>query len=390
MTTLAPVPPGEPTPRRPWTGRALLGRNWEANREYATQILSAAYNQIADKPAENWALWQGVRRKLTAVLTERWRASGLRTARMYHDALMSRVAPLEPSRKPGEHVALVHALLTDYNDPFAEHCEYRHDNDGNVHLEITGHTGMAKSSCAISIADWLSPIEPARLRDHVNFDLSELHKRLKGKRARETVIQDEYLALSGEGARTDQARFANLEDTLRASGVNLFVLSPRRQDHATMQARLEALAWNRAQRWTGFLVWVEDTPLGMLSVPWCRPELWAEYKAFKAANTDRTLSGAFRDERHIARTGLQVLDDERVIRYLTQIVAKPKKATIEEALTHFCPMMLSATQKGQVADFIWFAATELNRFGAEFEWFFGLPPNDGLRAVADACRKTVA
>lgn len=379
----------EATSQRVWPGQDLLGRSWEANRDYATQLLSAAYNQVADRPAENWALWQGVRRKLTAVVTERWRASGLKTARMYMDAFLTRVAPLEPSRRPGEHVALVHALLTDYNAAFVEHCDYRHENDGNVHLEITGHTGMAKSSCAIAIADWLSPIEPARLREHVNFDLSELHKRLKGKQPRQTVIQDEYLALSGEGARTDQSRFANLEDTLRASQVNLFVLSPRRQDHATMQARLEAVAWNRRARWTAFLVWAEDTPLGILSVPWCRPELWDEYKKFKAQNTDRTLSGAFRDERHIARTGLQVLEDERVIRYLTRIVAKPKKAQIDEAVTHFCPMMLTKAQKDQVVDFIWFAATELNRFGDEFSWFFGFQPNDGLRAVADACRKTV-
>jgi len=380
----APAPSSTLPPRRAWPGRSLLGNSWEANRDYVTRILSAAYNQIAEDPAQNWVLWQAVRAKLSKVLTERWRASGLRTARMYRDALMARAVPPEPSRAPGEHVALVRALLTDYNDAFVEHCEYRQETDGNLHFEVTGHTGMAKSSCAISIADWLSPIDPARVKEYVNFDLSELHKRLKDKKPRETVIQDEYLALTGEGARTDAARFANLEDTLRASQVNLFVLSPRRQDHATMQARLEALFWNRAQRWTAFLVWVEDTPLGMLSVPWCRPELWTEYQAFKKANTARTLSGAFRDERHIARTGLQVLEDERVIRYLTEIVPKPKKATVEEALTHFCPMMLSAAQKAQVVEFIWFAAAELTRFGPEFEWFFGLPPTPGLRAVSEA------
>lgn len=347
-------------------------------------LLAAAYSAVADGRAENFGLFLHVSRTLRALFTEMFEARGLELPDMAMDVLLSRLAPVSPSPKASEHIALVAAMLNDYSNIFARHLEYRLATDANNHLEITGGTGSGKSSCALTIANWLSEIEPAKLEAYVNFDLAELPDRLRGKKARETVIQDEFIQVTGEGANTTKALFMNLEDTLRGSGVNLFVLSPRRQEHGTMQATLEAVLWNRAERYTLFLVWIEGRPCGVVAVPWCNESLWRAYSEFKRRNVGRSLSGAFQDRMWAVRNAMRFFANENLVDYL-QTVNKGKafkKTDFEAAIVLFSAEMQTVSQRGLTASFMLGMVANYKRSSKKFYKWFGVEPNDGLRILA--------
>lgn len=368
-----------------WAGTGLLSPAWGEEVDRLVTLTAAAYAAIAEGRADNFGLWTGTRTQLVEAWNAQLEAHGLTAAPFYLRALRRRLAPAALRADKGEHVALVEALFTDIGQEVAAHCHYRLATDGNLHFAFTGPTGSAKSSCAITIADWLSPIEPGRLIEHVNFDLGELPQRLRTKTARQTVIQDEFVSGAGEGSRTHAALFENLEDTMRASQVNLFVCSPRRQEHATMQACFEAIAWNRDAGYTLFLVWVDNMPEGVVAVPWCRRELWGAYKPWKAANVERSVSGAFRDSEFTARTAMRVVDDPRVVKWLASVKKRPRKTDVEEAIDLFRGDTLSVMQKANVSR--WLAAT-INGYGrVRDQWdslFPGVRPSKGFLQLAEA------
>jgi len=266
-----------------------------------------------------------------------------------------------------------------------EHLIYRLQNSGNVHLDLQGPTGMAKSSCAIAVADWLSPIDPAHLVEHLSFDVSELPAKLKDKPPGATVIQDEYVATAGEGARTFASLFSNLEDTLRASQVNLFRCSPRQHDEGTMQATLELILWNKPKKCSLFLVWLEGTPHGVIALPWCRDELYAAYAPWKAANVKRSLAGHFRDNSYLAKSVLVAFSDQRLVDFLKDAANKPKVADFRAALEFFHPQMHSNSQVDKLVGFIHSCCYNWERIGPKFEAWFGAKPNRGLEEVAAKC-----
>lgn len=360
-------------------------RGWGRDRDDLLKALTAAYAAIAAARIENCVLWMAARRQILEGIKAKFDAVGLEMAPLYWASFCERLAPSIQKSDSCEHVQLVEAVLTNATSIFWSHLSYRMETEGNVHLEFTGHTGMGKSSCALTVADWLSPIDAAKVEQHVNFDLGDLPKKLKTKRPRETVIQDEYVAASGEGARTNQSLFENLEDTLRASQINLFVLSPRRQQHATMQARMEALAWNRKEKFTAFLVWVEDQPIGLVAIPWCRAELYAAYKVWKMGNVERSTSGQFKDASFIPKNAMRCFEDPRVVKYLAEIVQRPKKTHFENAVSWFPPEgMMTITQKGQVAELMHSWSVGYDTIGPHIKDFWDVEPNDGLARVAAA------
>lgn len=371
-------------------GEGLLGANWGADRRRVVALLAGAYARIADGRDENFAYWLVARDEIQRRLALNFENAGLEAPPLAAVDLMDRAAPEAALRDSNEHIAFVKALMTDATPLLWDHIEYRMTTDGNVHLEIIGGTGSGKSSCAITIADGIQRIAPERLLDHVNFDLGELQAKLKTKKARETVVQDEFLQTSGEGARTTQALFQNLEDTLRASQVNLIVCSPRVHEHATMQARLEAIAWNPAQKWSAFLLYTHDRPKGVVAIPWCREELWNVYSTFKKQNVSRSLSGAFQDKTWLVRTALRFFDDAELVDYLKTMVKgrQFKRADFEEAISVFHGDMMTVTQREKVASFMQRMTAAYKRAAPKFERYFGLPPNDGLRTLAGRAEKT--
>ncbi|HLE98005.1 MAG TPA: hypothetical protein VI997_11585 [Candidatus Thermoplasmatota archaeon] len=368
-------------------GAGRLGPEWSAAREDVTLRMSVAYGAVSNGRAENFALWQATRQYVTRLLKERFRANGLTGPPFVLDALWARVELPAPAKDANEHIRLVRALLTDSTERLGEQVRYRLAHEGNVHLDFRGPTGMGKSSCALALADWISPIPEDRIADYLSFDLGELPQKLKNKRPGETALQDEYLAGAGEGARTFQSMFANLEDTLRASQVNLFVCSPRQKDHGTMQAHLEILAWNPERKYSLFLVWIEDHPHGVVALPWCPERLYAAYRKWKDANVERSLSGQFKDNTYVARTAMRVFEDARFVDFLLTGVNKPKKSDFENALTFFHPQMMSGAQADRVVAFMTAACYGFRHMETRFLEWFGVEPNAGFRRVADKCGK---
>lgn len=367
-----------------WGGH-LLPPDLEHGRSELLTHLGAAYHTVMDERVKNWGLWETTRHRITASLKQRYVDAGFTAPPFDWDSLWARIDLPHPSRDPVSHVGLVRALMTDYQARLLEHVEYRMANDGNVHLEVTGPTGMGKSSCAIALADHVKPMEPARLLEHLSIDLSELPRKLRDKRPGETVVQDEYLQVAGEGSGTVRNLFANLEDTLRASQVNLFALSPRHQDHGTMQAALELILWHPAKKCSLFLVWLHGVPHGVVVLPWMRKELYEVYKPWKDANVERTMRGQFQDNAYLARMAVQAFQDERLVKYLDAATNKPSRKDFKSAVEFFLPQMMSGSQVDRLAAFMHDICYAFDRVEPEFEAWFGIPLNNGFRRVALKC-----
>lgn len=373
--------------QRPTIGAGLLPASLERDRNRMLGLLCGAYASILQSKMHNFGLWSALRADVFGSIRTRYREAGLTAAPWNLDALWARVDLRLPSSQPNEHVALVEALLTIKQERFAEHIIYRLATDGNVHIEITGPTGMGKSSCAIALADWIKTILPESLLDHLSFDLSELPTKLSRIDKGAAVIQDEYVATAGEGSRTFLALFANLEDTLRKSQKNLLVLSPRQHDHATMQAKLELILWNREQQFSVFILWLEDHPHGVIALPWAPPDLWDAYGPWKEANVERSVAGHFKDNKYLAKTILRAFEDQRFVDFLVNGVNKPKKTDFQTALEFFLPQMLSGAQSERIVGFMYQLCYNWDRLGEKFEAWFGEKPNKGLETVANKCYK---
>jgi len=368
-------------------GDGLLGADWGEDREQAVTALAAAYAKVQNERLDNFQFWNRATRVVIDAIQARCTARGLTAPPWDLDALWARVDRPMAAADPGEHVALVAALLTDYQARFQEHIRYRLQNAGNVHLEITGPTGMGKSSIAISIADWIKTIEPSRLVDCLVFDPSELPRKLSRLGPWDTAILDEYLQVAGEGARTLQAHFENVEDTLRASQINLIRLSPRRHEGATMQATLEVVLENRDRGFSVCLVWLQGHPHGLVAIPWAPQHLWDRYCPWKADNVARSVSGQFKDNAFLAKLAVQVCADQAFVDYMTEATNKPKKFDFVAGLEFFLPQMLALGQVEKLASFLYTVCYNYQRLGSRFEQWFGVKPNPGLEAVALKCYK---
>lgn len=374
----------QPTTRE-WNvlGEGLLPNDWEEGREKRVHKLSAAYAQVVEGKEDNYLLWMNMRRQLRAFFERKWKEVGLEAPPWNLDARLLQLVPYYPKDDPNGHIALVSAMMTDYGARCCEHIRYRLEHNGNVHIEIAGFTGSAKSSSAISIADWIKRIRRGNLVDHLSIDLFELPKKLASKGPWETVIQDEYTKLAGEGANTQQALFANVEDTIRASQVNLLAVSPRRQEHGTMQCVLEAVLNDWKRMYTAFLVWIDDFPHGLWAIPWAAEELWNdEYTPWKKKNVERSLAGHFKDNTYLVRTAMAVFEEQRFVEYFEAATNKPKKTDFSNAMELFLPQMLTHSQIDKIVSMMFNLTTNYDRLAPKMEAWFGVKPNDGLRRVA--------
>lgn len=368
-------------------GEGLLARSWETDQNRLITALGLGYGgAFEQRPQDRGASYLGIRGLSAQAIDgvqHRFARAGLEIAPLNWDALRRRISP-DDTRHPADHIAIIRALYTDYGRTFSEHIQYRLLSDGNVHIEITGPTGLGKSSCAISIADWIWPIQAGELLRHVNFDLDELTDKLPKLSRGQSVIQDEVLELTGEGAATARAKLKNVEDTIRKRGVNLITCSPREHDFATMQIELEAVAWNRTAKWSLFLAWVQGKPMGVVPIPWCRSELWSEYDAFKEANLERSLSGAFQDRKWLTRKCLKFFADENLVDYLDSM---PKgrqftRSDFDRAIGAFRGDSMATVQRQKVAAMMFEMVVAYKRNAHKFEKWWGVQPNAGLARLA--------
>ncbi len=373
-------------PDRSPVGAGLLPETW-GDDAALVDALCLAYEKVMDDRAKNFFAWRRTLTALVQKLRAKLRSAGLCAAPFDEDAFWSRIDLPVPASDPTQHIRLIHALLRDYQDCVAAQIQYRHRHNANVHLEITGPPGMAKSSCAISIINWIRRITPSELMRHLSIDVTELPSKIMRMQPGESVIQDEYVQTSGEGSRTAKSLFENLEDTLRGSQVNLIVLSPRRQEHSTMQAIFDLIMWNPERRFSLFLVWIRGTPMGVVAIPWAPDPLWEAYGPWKAANVERTLQGQFRDTTYLAKLAMQAFQDPRLVEYILHLSNKPKKSDFKTALEFFLPQMISGSQSDRMVNFIHDACYNFEAISDKFLDWFGVEPCEGFQAVARRCYK---
>lgn len=378
------VPPSVST-AKPSIGRGLFTADLARARGTLGLVLGAAYRNLKDEKRENYGLWLGVMQQVQDTLLDAFQKHGLHAGPLQVEKLLNRVIRMAPAPDAESHIRLLRALLTPFDDELAAHIQYRLATGGNVHLEFSGPTGMGKSSCAVALANWIREIPASDLLKHLSFDLNDLPQKLAGKEPGMTVIQDEFLAMVGDGSRTVQNIITNIEDTLRASQVNLFIVSPDKKEHTTTQAELELILWNPEKKWSCFLVWLDGSPVGVVAIPWMPPDLWAVYKPWKAENTKRSQSGHFRDHTYIAKAAMRHFADPRFVKYMLKGENKPRKTDFEDALEFFSPELTASSQADRLVNFMAKTCYAFDRLETEFEAIFGVPPNDGFRAVARRC-----
>lgn len=364
-------------------GEGLLPPFPAGARNEALVALNAAYGSVKDSRKENWVLWQ-VAREFVARTIRNWyvRQQGLEAPPWSLASLWDRVDLPHPSPDPLAHVRFVRAMTTSFQAQFSEQFEYRWRRQGNVHLAWRGGTGSGKSSAAVATADWFKRIEPGQLVGRLAYDLTEMPAKLKALERGDTIILDENIRLAGEGANTARMLLENLEDTLRGTQRNLFTVTPGVQEHAVMHAEMEAILWHPDKQFTLFLIWLDGVPHGTVAVPWMRKELYEVYKPWKDANLEKSVAGAFRDNSFLTRMAVRLFENPRFVRYMMNMVNKPKKADFKEAVSLYAPQMMAGSQAEALVNHAFNLCKSFARTEKTFEEDFLVEPNDGLRRVA--------
>ncbi|MFO1534842.1 MAG: hypothetical protein ABR586_04190 [Thermoplasmatota archaeon] len=346
--------------------------------------MTLAYGSVASTSAQNWSLWHSQMGEVAAGLEDLYREAGWTAPPAVWDAFWARVdVPLPLSGADAiQHVRLVRGLFTDYGARLMEHVSYRLGNEGNVHLSVSGPTGMGKSSAAIGLIDDVKRIQRGELLKHVCIDMGKLPAMLRGIQAGEFILMDEYLQLAGEGSRTLQMMWENIEDTIRASGKSIIVCSPQMHDFRTMQLHLELVLWNPAAKASLFLVWIQGQIHGVLARRWMDADLYAEYKPWKDGNVARTESGQFKEASQTARQCMVAFQNERVTQYLLGITGRPKKSDFEDVFAYFPSAMMPGTEAKRLASFAWKHCANWTKREPSFRSLFGVEPVPGFLAVA--------
>jgi hypothetical protein len=412
---------------KPRVTAGLLPASFGSGAEQVEYGFAGAYASVAVNNKANFRLWTETRLAAVEWMQAEYRKAGLSAPALMWDNLWARVNLPVPDSDGNAHVRLVRALSTNYGDRLLEHIADRMSSNGNVHVSISGWTGLGKSSCAIALMDWIKPIEPGSLAQRLCFDLHELPGKVARLERGDTALQDELVRTSGEGSRTAQMMLDNLEDTLRKSGRNLIVISPRQQDHGTMQVELEVIAWSPPMQrpsaipgewepwdvcrrcyestgqavvqplrggrcetcqWQGFslfLAWVEGIPMGVVPLPWAPASLFATYSTWKDANTQRSIEGRYNDNQQNAKATMSLFENEKFTEWLWLGVNKPKKRDFETAILMYYPGMLTQSQVDRMATFAYEACYSYDRLRERFEWFHSVKPNRGFEKIAGKC-----
>ena len=190
-------------------------------------------------------------------------------------------------------VRLLRAFERNITGTVIRHHAWRHDHEGNVVWEFSGPTGTGKSSCMLGLMERLNHVQPVALGEHITIDIPQLPQLLPKLSAGSAVAVDEQTHVVGEGSITQAKVLRSMEDQIRMSGVDIYWASPESQDHATSQGEFVALGANYGRKYTRFLVYLNDVPLGYANLPWCSSEMWRAYQPIKRKNVQRAMRAAF-------------------------------------------------------------------------------------------------
>lgn len=200
---------------------------------------------------------------------------------------------LSESSHAEDRLRILRALERNITSLVHEHHAWRHARNGNVVWEFSGPTGIGKSSCMLGLLERLNHVKPSSLGQHLTIDVPELPTLLPGLPAGSAVAVDEQTHAVGEGSVTQAKVLRSMEDQIRLSGIDIYWASPESQDHATSQGEFVAIGANYEKKYTRFLVYLNEIPLGYANLSWCSDKMWQAYDPIKRKNVDRALRATF-------------------------------------------------------------------------------------------------
>lgn len=344
--------------------------------------LNAAYMKVAESRGENFVLAVGVMEKLGEHIRAFWDERGYKAPKAFYDYFYQRVMPVTLPDDRQAYIGLMAALVTDWGPNLIQHIRERLSEEGNFFGQVMGWTGSGKSSCALNLLDGISTIDPERFEDHVAIDLEDAPAKLQGKKPGQGIVLDEELELTGEGSTTSRKTFSNIENTLRASGVNMLICSPQAKEHDASQFVLEAILWNRAKRRTLFVAWVMGVPLGYVIIPWMRDELYAKYKPWKQKNVERTLRAQFRKENALFEMMHDIFGHDGFVTVLHSYHKINKTQLKAMIAAFFGHRAWVKTLRDQLADFTHDQLTVYHKLGDKYTKVWGGDPHPNFVRIA--------
>ncbi|MEA3201900.1 MAG: hypothetical protein QOE90_3328 [Thermoplasmata archaeon] len=284
-----------------------------------------------------------------------------------------------------ETIRLFRALETNITPVVREHHAWRHERQGNVAWQFSGGTGTGKSSAMLWLLETFNHVRPDDLRKHITIDVPHLPQLLPQLERGSGVAVDEQSKATGEGALTQAKVISNIEDQIRFSEIDILWASPEGEEHTTSQGEFVALGANRRYRYTRFIVYVRELPLGYANIPWCSDAMWAAYLPIKKENVERALRAAFKDTEWLDEVVRRLFDQEAVQKACG--VRKLKTPDWRRVLKRHASM-LNVSQIQTVAEEIEFMLDTLlikpNDFAAIYGWD---PTPNMLKAAALNAKK---
>jgi hypothetical protein len=295
---------------------------------------------------------------------------------LYHREML-RILTESSAAEP--RLRVLRALERNITSLVKRHHSWRHDHNGNVVWEFSGPTGIGKSSCMLGLLERLNRVKPDELAKHLTIDVPELPNLLPKLQAGSGVAVDEQTHAVGEGSVTQAKVLRNMEDQIRLSGIDIYWASPESQDHATSQGEFVALAANYQEKYTRFLVYLNEVPLGYANLPWCSSAMWSAYSPIKRKNVDRALRATFQATAAIDEQVRRLFDVEAV-----QAACRVRRLKVADwkRLLKRNAASLNTSQIQSIAEEIEFMLETLQTRPDDFASIYGWEATDNMHNAA--------
>ena len=266
-----------------------------------------------------------------------------------------------------------------------EHHKWRHARNGNVIWEFCGATGSGKSSAMLGLLERLNGVKPERLAKHLTIDVPEIPYLLPDIPRGSGIAIDEQTHAVGEGSITQARTLRNLEDQIRITGKDIYWASPEAQDHATSQGQFVSVFTHFNKRYTRFLVYLNDVPLGYANLPWCSDEMWAAYQPLKDANAKRAERAAFQATAVMDEHVRRLFETPAVLAAcrIRRLKTSDWKRLVKRHLT-----TLNTSQVQSLAEELEFMLETIATRPEDFETIYGWQPTPGMIDAAGGAPQT--
>lgn len=428
-----------PLERAQWP-KTKLPEDW--NDEYVKRILfnfRKAYAEVFGDAHTNFKRWDQAQEGLFSLLMDKLELLGVHCPPWTNEDLRSRLmlegvsqAEMQP------HLRLWRAVFTDATETFWRQSPYRYWKKGNTHTDITGGTGLGKSTEAgtiLIVTHYMMTGEhlpPDQLLDHFGTHIADRIDKLPRIRTGSTYVDDDETEIAGEGAMTLQKSARNTAGQLRFSKKSLVRIAPEIEAHSTTQGRLEAWMvddpiayidgievrepwweyppflleqleeqgrltlhcpkckypwrWQRCQcgwyPWTLNMFWIGMNPVGLVGIEWMPPEHYAKYGPWKAESNKRIQEAQTGDSNFYARIAVRACQDPTFQKWFSRKKAKYNATEVETGLKLSKLPMLSGEQLGSIASFMHAAFSAWDEFGEPLFKEMGIEPTVQMRLIA--------